>query len=419
MKQGTFFFGQAVMIAALLTQTVAAQTVDFNNTRNFPTPADRRVYNVDGQPLTGTNYLARLVYGPDAASLQPTTPAARFRTVAPNDPLAGTWSGGTRTLTGFSAGQTVTLAVQVWDVHSGPTYETAINRMQSLPFLYTIPAPGSAVSQYYIDNFRAFGPLSPPVDRVLAIRENGDRVDLLYAGTHTIQGADSLSGPWITLYTGNAPYTDPASATNSQRFYRWQDQPGPTYSQNAVGYYRVNACAGFTMIANQLNAPGGNNVANVLRSPREGTELFKYIPSTGGYVSLSYLGGAWEGDDLAMSLGPGEGAFLYHPEAQSLRFLGEVPLVGNLSIPTGFAIISAPSPRTGPLNQMGFPTAEGICTFQWRCGASGYWGNCYLAGAWEGDDSGSAPAIALGESFWVQNPGPARSWSVTQCLTCP
>jgi hypothetical protein len=398
--------------AYALAQAAIAQTVDFNNNRNFPTPADRRVYDGWGQPVVGTNYLARLLYGWDASNLQPTGGAVRFRNVSPNDPTAGTWSGGMRTLTGFFAGDTVTLAVQVWEVHSAV-------RWQSAPFSYRIPPQGALPTNYYIENFRAFGPLSPPMDRVLSIRPNVDGMELLYIGTHTIQGAESLSGPWITLYTGTAPYTDPASATNSQRFYRWQDQPGPIYSLNAVGYYEVNACAGFMMIANQLNSPFGSTVETVLRSAREGTAIYKYNPSTGGYISLSYLGGAWEGDDLLMSLRPGEGAFLHSPVAQSRRIVGEVSSFGSVAIPSGFSIISAPTPRTGPLNQMGFPTAEGICIFQWACGATGYRANCYIGGAWEGDDSGNAPSIAPGESFWVQNPGPALSWNVTQCLTCP
>ena len=50
-----------VIGACAMAHAAIGQTVDFNNNRNFPTPADRRVYNADGQPLTGTNYLARLV----------------------------------------------------------------------------------------------------------------------------------------------------------------------------------------------------------------------------------------------------------------------------------------------------------------------------------------------------------------------
>ena len=399
---------------------------DFNQNRTFLTVADRKVYldNVGGTPLVGTNYVAQLYYGVDANSLNPVTrDPARFRdpaTVLPG--FEGTWGGQTVMFTGFSPGGIVTLQVRAWDQNYGATWDAARSAGgrygQSPTFTWRVTVAGGDHEED-LENFRGFALMTNPPDLMLVIRENGDRVDLLYSGTHTIQGAESLSGPWVTLTTSGAPYTDPASGTLRQRFYRMQDEPGPTYSVNVVGYYRVDACAGFSMVANQLNAPGGNAVPNLLKSPAERTEIYKYSPMMGGYISLSYLGGAWEGDDLEMTLSPGEGAFLYSPVAQSLRFLGEVPLIRSVPIPSGFSIISAPQPRSMPLNQMNFPVVQGICTFQWTCGATGYRSNCYMNGAWEGDDAGNVPAVGLGESFWVHNPGPPIAWNGIYCINCP
>jgi hypothetical protein len=266
-------------------------------------------------------------------------------------------------------------------------------------------------------NFRGFTLMTNPPDRTLVIRENGELVDLLYSGTHTIQSAPNLAGPWNTLTTPSSPYTDPASGTNQQRFYRMQDQPGPTYSLNAVGYYRINVCAGFSLIANQLNAQGGNMLGNVLKSPPERTEVYKFNPATGGYVSLSYLGGAWEGDELEMTLHPGEGAFLHSPVAHTHRFMGEVPLNASVAIMPGWNILSAPLPMSGRIDQLGFPVRDGDCFYPYRCNLS-YNIDCFLGGAWEGDSGGAPTIVAIGESCFFRS-STARSWNVTHCLTCP
>jgi hypothetical protein len=136
---------------------VSAQTVDFNNTRTFASPGDRRVHDWTFGPLVGTQFVAQLYYGADAGSLAPVTSnPLRFRNVPSTDPLAGTWVGATRTLTGFTPGQIVTLQVWAWDSTGGATYATASGRGQSATFTYRIPAAGAPPTEYYIENFRDF-----------------------------------------------------------------------------------------------------------------------------------------------------------------------------------------------------------------------------------------------------------------------
>src|SRR5881397_306890 len=93
----------ALILLMATTAALAQVTVTFVNSGSFPTMADRLVYNgLTGQPLVGTNFVAQLYYGADASSLQPHTAApSRFRN--PTTASPGTWSGGTRTLTGFLA----------------------------------------------------------------------------------------------------------------------------------------------------------------------------------------------------------------------------------------------------------------------------------------------------------------------------
>jgi hypothetical protein len=144
----------------------AQGVVDFNNNRVFATTADRLIYDYPGgAPLVGTNYVAQLYYGTGASSLVPVTSApARFR--VPTTAVPGTWSGGIRTLTGFTAGMTATLQVAVWDSNAGPTLEQAraLGAFWGLSqtFTYTVPAPGSPPGAYYIENFRAFMMIPEP-----------------------------------------------------------------------------------------------------------------------------------------------------------------------------------------------------------------------------------------------------------------
>jgi hypothetical protein len=153
---------------------LAQGTVNFrNNQTDFPTLGiDRDIYAADMvTPLVGTNFQARLVFGADAASLQPatyTTPA-RFRAVTTGAALAGTWSGDTRTLPGYAPGSTVMLQVQVWDSTGGRTFDEVraaggANGAYGLsaPFAYTVPPAGTLNPQpYYLDNLRSFSIIVP------------------------------------------------------------------------------------------------------------------------------------------------------------------------------------------------------------------------------------------------------------------
>lgn len=143
---------------------VSAQIVDFNQNRVFGVEADRKVYFSDGTPIIGTSFLAQLYYGVSADSLSPVLALPRsFRNILPSDPLAGTWFGTTRTLDGFSPGDTVTLQVRVWDGAVAGSYEEAAalgflgtQHGMSAAFTYQIPSAAVPPYFYYIENFRAF-----------------------------------------------------------------------------------------------------------------------------------------------------------------------------------------------------------------------------------------------------------------------
>jgi hypothetical protein len=157
-----------LVLLAGVSSALAQGTVTFVNSGSFPTVADRLVYlGADPadrtQPAVGTNYMVQLYYGADAGSLAAHTAAPnRIRNVGTTTP--GTWSGGgTRTLTGYSAGAVVTMQIRAWD--SGPNgtfdWNTATIKGQSSIFTYTVPAPGSPAPQYLMDGLRAFAIVVP------------------------------------------------------------------------------------------------------------------------------------------------------------------------------------------------------------------------------------------------------------------
>ena len=161
-----------LVLLAGATVAMAQGTVNFANnvafTTTAPTPPGRLVYNTDNttllvgsdlaQPAT---FVAQLYYGANAGSLAAHTAApARFR---PGTSGPGIWLGGTRTLTGFAPGTTLTLEVRAWDMRTGATWDAAGLRGQSGTFTYTIPLdPLSAPAAYFMENMRGFSLVPEP-----------------------------------------------------------------------------------------------------------------------------------------------------------------------------------------------------------------------------------------------------------------
>jgi hypothetical protein len=425
MKTGVFSSIRVhfIALAALTVSAYAQPTLNFCN-HCLPSPPDRRVLDVYGASLLGTNYVAQLYYGSSPDSLvADARPPARFRAAGTSFP--GTWTPDTRILVSPVPGQTLYMQVRVWDRSAFNRYEDAAGNMtgsqygQSEVFTYTPCSTPPAPNCELMLGFRGFRLTANPPPYLLVIRENGPQLDLLFAGAHTLEAAASIDGPWTNLGVHAAPYTDPDSATLTQRFYRIND--AGVCSSNAVGYYRLSLCNGFSLIANQLDAPGGNSVTNVFRSPPAGTVIYKYDPAGGGYVSISFLGGAWEGDDLEMTLHPGEGVWV-NGRQFTQTFLGGVRSVASVPLRSGFSIISYSLPRSGTLESLGglgFPAGNGDEIYQFDCSSGGYRANWFLDCCWEGDEAHSPPSAALGEAFWINRTGaPAQSWNVTYSV-CP
>jgi hypothetical protein len=197
------------------------------------------------------------------------------------------------------------------------------------------------------------------------------------------------------------------------------------YSQNIVGYINVTNYPGYNLIANQLNATGGNAVTNLLLTPPEGTFVYKFNPATGGYTQIDFADGVWEGgspSDLAITANPGEGVYVKNPTANPyvVTLLGEVQLTSSIAIPPGYSIVSSVIPAEGKLNDappagLGFPVQEGDFVYQFNRTTGAYFQNDFADGAWEGDGPppNTTPIIKVGEAFFVKAGAGHPAWART------
>jgi hypothetical protein len=175
------------------------------------------------------------------------------------------------------------------------------------------------------------------------------------------------------------------------------------YSVNVVGYINLDLPAGFTIIANQLDNGNGNLATDLLANPPVGITFYKF--NGAGYDQVSFIG-IWLGD-TAMTLAPGEGAFVQMPAAGTLTFVGEV-MQGDLVNPliAGYDIYSSMVPQTGALAaDLGYTPEIGDNIYQWN--GAGYDQSSFV-GIWLPGD----PTIDVGEAFWIQSAS-AKNWART------
>jgi hypothetical protein len=183
------------------------------------------------------------------------------------------------------------------------------------------------------------------------------------------------------------------------------------YSVNIVGYVNIAIPQGYSMLANQLKASPDSKVTTVLAAPPEGTTVFKFIPATGGYQINSFLDGAWEGDNLNMTLAPGEGVFIQAPNSFTATFVGEVATgQSSTAFGNGYSVLSSQIPQAGLIQtDLAYTPVEGDTVFQFVPATGGYLINSFLDGAWEGDTG--QPNLRVGEPFFLNNPAGNRAWT--------
>lgn len=400
--------------------TLADGIVSFNNNALSP-PPDRLVRDACGEPLAGTNYIAQLYYGATADSLTPHPQTSILR--PPGVVPAGTWIGGNRTLYGAGGvGVTVFLQVKVWDIRSGATFDQtraaggAWGQSQVFPYTQTLSVPPSP-DDVRMKNFQGFALVLPrcPPTNVLTILNDNNTISLTFAGSQNLEASQDLRS-WTTLGVRQSPFVDAQAASLSHRFYRMNNNG--VYSVNAVGFYRLGICAGFSLIANQLDR-ANNKVTELILNPPNGTRAYKFNPGAMVFENLNYVDGVgWDdggSGTVDMTMHPGEGIFVYSVTPFTNTFFGEIRLMSSVPLRPGFSILSSPVPQAGSIELpspigLAFPVQDGDQFYQWDCANGYYIFNELIAGiGWIGD-TGAAPHLSIGEAFWLfrfsAGPGP-------------
>jgi hypothetical protein len=181
------------------------------------------------------------------------------------------------------------------------------------------------------------------------------------------------------------------------------------YSLNAVGYVNTTIPAGFSIIANPLNA-ATNTLTQLIPNAPVNSTIYRY---NGGYTS-SVFGQddngnfVWEPD---FTVTPGEGFWFKNAGAAFTNtFVGEVPQ-GSLTnpVPQNFSIKSSQVPQTGSLtSDLGYPATVNDVAYFYR---NGGYSTCIFGQddngnfVWEPD---ARPNV--GEGFWLKTTV-AKNWT--------
>lgn len=155
-----------IAVASVFAATAFGQGQVNVNNRGLTT--SQPVLNSSGAALTGTSFVAQLVYGSSATPSTVLGANMAFRAATTTFP--GTWNPGAegiRTLTGFDAGATVNMQVRVWDSAVFSSWDQAAAALAagsnavatqagaSSVFTYTVGSASDPSSQL-INNFRGF-----------------------------------------------------------------------------------------------------------------------------------------------------------------------------------------------------------------------------------------------------------------------
>jgi hypothetical protein len=204
------------------------------------------------------------------------------------------------------------------------------------------------------------------------------------------------------------------------------------YSLNAVGYINVTCPPGFSMIADQLFASGGNTISNILSDSNDsldGVTVFKWtgttfaIDNANNQIYSSPSG--WQNNG-AITLNPGEAIWFENPSnvTMTLTFVGTVPQGTNtVLLNTGFTMASSPVPQSGDLiTNMGLTNFnDGDSVFVYN-NPGGY--TIYNANFGTGSEGYNTdwnppgdPIVNVGQGFWYEAVAPinfTRVFSVNQ-----
>ncbi|HET7624634.1 MAG TPA: hypothetical protein VFM25_05155 [Verrucomicrobiae bacterium] len=200
-------------------------------------------------------------------------------------------------------------------------------------------------------------------------------------------------------------HLDSDASKFSHRFYRVTS--GVHSSLSIIGYASMTLPPGFSMIANQFDAPS-NSVGELFKDWPDGTTLSRFDMRLFRLTENKVVGGKWT--NPTEQLQPGDGAIFFNSTSdyKALTFVGEVIQGGtSIPIPAGFSVRSSLVPQSGSLlEDLSFPISNGDVIHLYDRDRQAYVTYPYEDGKWKS----GPPMVSVGESFWVAKTVP-ENWS--------
>src|SRR6266568_4135104 len=192
-----------------------------------------------------------------------------------------------------------------------------------------------------------------------------------------------------------------------------------------AGVYYVTMTNGYNFVANQLNATDNtgatnNSLTNVVITPPEGTKAYRFDVTNQVFLlpATYHTNGGW---DTTFDCSPGKGFVIYANSQWSNTFVGQVPSGSLTNFVAGgnfFSLLACQIPVAGRLSaDLGFPGVDGDDVSFFRAVPQTYTDafTYFTNYGWFDPKAPSGPAdpgVGLGESFFVQNPGPSVNWVI-------
>lgn len=191
------------------------------------------------------------------------------------------------------------------------------------------------------------------------------------------------------------------------------------YSLNVVGYVNVQIPAGYSLIANPLDA-GNNTISNLFNNLTDpgfpGSVVYAWNGAFFAANQLDQFGGGWA--DPTAAFPPGLGFFVNNIAGYAVTntFVGNV-MQGHLvnTLPQGYKVVSSMVPQGGFVQDLGLSATPGDVIYMWN-------GQFFVAiqldqfgGGWPATppfnvDNTKGPFVDVGQSFFYQSIDGTATW---------
>jgi hypothetical protein len=198
------------------------------------------------------------------------------------------------------------------------------------------------------------------------------------------------------------------------------------YSLNIVGYASLTIPSGYSLLANPLSA-GTRNGADEIMPIIDGELILTWTGTKFNQTGYDSSFGGWVGADgttatTPPALPPGQGFFFFNPNpATNVTFVGQVvpgpSSTNTLTLGTGYSLVGSPLPAnvtTITNTPVNLPIIDGMLILTWNGTKYTQTGYDTSFGGWvaaDGTTASVAPPYAIGQGFFLFNPGAPQAWN--------